>query len=262
MRTAVLATTVGIGTGLGTKGTMMVRWLFVCAASFVSAGFAAEDGPNGKPPTLTPEAFAEGQDFPQRRLAQLPITPSSDDRQAIIRFINRERTAHGLTRLVEDKRLSVAAQSQAAWVIKDGKSGHLQGEMPAKGKSYEEFLQLWSRSDWHASTRVVKAGYVTLDVIYKPLDSTGPLLINPVVGISELLGENVAYGATTSPMERFSPERIVKEWMASPGHRKTILCPRFREIGVGYAVTPGVASRNEQAAGWCTVFSTPELRAR
>lgn len=245
--------------GLGTRGTMMARLLFVCTACFASVCFAAEDGRNSDPPTASPDVSA-GE--PQHGLAPPPVTPSSDDRQAIIRFVNKERAAHGLVPLVEDKRLSVAAQSQADWVVKDGKSGHLQGEVPARGKSYEEFLRLWSRSDWHASTRVVRAGYVTLDAIYKPTVSDGQLVIDPIDGIGELLGENVAYGAATSPLERFSPERIVKEWMNSPGHRKTILCPRFREIGVGYAVTSGVTSRHDQAAGWCTVFSTPELRAR
>lgn len=198
----------------------------------------------------------------QHASAQPPVTPSSDDRQAVIRFINRERTAHGLTELVEDKRLSVAAQSQADWVVKDGKSGHLQGEVPSNGKSYEDFLRSWGRSDWHASTRVVRAGYVTLGAIYKPTISNGQVVITPIEGIGELLGENVAYGAATSPIERFSPERIVKEWMDSPGHRKTILGPKFREIGVGYAVTRGAASSKDQAAGWCTVFASPELSAK
>jgi len=195
-------------------------------------------------------------------VAQPPIEPSPDDRQAVIRFINRERAAHGLMELVEDNRLSVAAQSHADWVAKNGKGGHLQGEVPARGTSYEEFLETWSRSDWHASTRVVRAGYATLDMMYKPSTVNGQTVINPIDGLGELLGENVAFGAATSPIERFSPERIVQEWMASPGHRKTILGPRFREIGIGYAVTRGATSRKDQAAGWCAVFSTPELRAQ
>ena len=40
-------------------------------------------------------------------------------------------------------------------------------------------------------------------------------------------GENVATGQT-------SPEQVVREWMNSPTHRKNILDPSFRTMGVGY----------------------------
>jgi len=39
-------------------------------------------------------------------------------------------------------------------------------------------------------------------------------------------GENVAKGQST-------PEQVVREWMASPGHRRNILDPSFRVMGVG-----------------------------
>lgn len=42
------------------------------------------------------------------------------------------------------------------------------------------------------------------------------------------LGENIAAGQRT-------PEEVVAEWMASPGHRENILRPEFREIGIAYA---------------------------
>ncbi|HEY3782672.1 MAG TPA: CAP domain-containing protein [Fimbriimonadaceae bacterium] len=45
------------------------------------------------------------------------------------------------------------------------------------------------------------------------------------------LGENIAAGQRT-------PEEVVAEWMASPGHRKNILKPQFKEIGLGYADDP------------------------
>lgn len=40
-------------------------------------------------------------------------------------------------------------------------------------------------------------------------------------------GENVATGQT-------SPEQVVREWMNSPTHRKNIMDPSFRNMGVGY----------------------------
>jgi uncharacterized protein YkwD len=45
-------------------------------------------------------------------------------------------------------------------------------------------------------------------------------------GWRQAWGENVATGQT-------SPEQVVREWMASPTHRRNILDPNFRNMGVG-----------------------------
>ncbi len=45
-------------------------------------------------------------------------------------------------------------------------------------------------------------------------------------------GENIAAGSPT-------PERVVEGWMNSPGHCRNIMNPRFRVIGIGYALTDG-----------------------
>ncbi len=42
------------------------------------------------------------------------------------------------------------------------------------------------------------------------------------------VGENLAYGFT-------SPEKLVKAWMSSEGHKANILNPEFEYLGVGYA---------------------------
>lgn len=41
-------------------------------------------------------------------------------------------------------------------------------------------------------------------------------------------GENIAWGQRT-------PSEVVSGWMASPGHRRNILNPNFRELGIGLA---------------------------
>jgi uncharacterized protein YkwD len=46
------------------------------------------------------------------------------------------------------------------------------------------------------------------------------------------LGENLAWGAGTAS----TPAQIVNAWMHSPPHRRNILDPSFREIGVGLAL--------------------------
>ena len=51
-------------------------------------------------------------------------------------------------------------------------------------------------------------------------------------------GENLAGKIKT-------PEKVVKAWMDSPGHRKNIMDPAFSQIGIGY-----VASGNY----WCQFF--------
>lgn len=45
-------------------------------------------------------------------------------------------------------------------------------------------------------------------------------------GFRKAWGENVATGQT-------SPEQVVREWMSSPTHRRNILDPNFRQMGVG-----------------------------
>lgn len=46
------------------------------------------------------------------------------------------------------------------------------------------------------------------------------------------VGENIALGQS-------SPEQVVTAWMNSEGHRKNILNPQFKYIGVGYADNNG-----------------------
>lgn len=45
------------------------------------------------------------------------------------------------------------------------------------------------------------------------------------------LGEDLAWGSGALG----TPRQIVNSWMASPGHRANILCPKFREAGMGVA---------------------------
>ena len=45
-------------------------------------------------------------------------------------------------------------------------------------------------------------------------------------------GENIAFGQKT-------PQEVVTTWMRSPGHRRNILSPRFKKIGIGIAQKSG-----------------------
>lgn len=61
-------------------------------------------------------------------------------------------------------------------------------------------------------------------------------------GFNRSWGENVATGQT-------SPEQVVAEWMASPGHRRNILDPSFSYLGVSYATAADGRSYWAQSFG-------------
>lgn len=44
-----------------------------------------------------------------------------------------------------------------------------------------------------------------------------------------VVGENLAWGVGT----RATPAAIVRQWLASPGHRRNLLRPGFRRVGIG-----------------------------
>lgn len=64
-------------------------------------------------------------------------------------------------------------------------------------------------------------------------------------------GENIAWGSG----ELGAPQRIVKAWMASPGHRANILNRTFTELGLGIAVgAPDTAAGSGPAATYVVDF--------
>jgi uncharacterized protein YkwD len=68
-------------------------------------------------------------------------------------------------------------------------------------------------------------------------------------GFGWMVGENLAWGSGTSG----APREIVTAWMNSPAHRRNMLNPRYREIGIGVLV--GAPQRTElPAATYTTTF--------
>jgi uncharacterized protein YkwD len=61
-------------------------------------------------------------------------------------------------------------------------------------------------------------------------------------GFRKAWGENVATGQT-------SPEQVVREWMASPGHRRNILDPNYQQMGVAYVTASNGRSYWAQSFG-------------
>lgn len=67
-------------------------------------------------------------------------------------------------------------------------------------------------------------------------------------GRSWIVGENLAWGSGGAE----TPERIVRAWMKSPGHRRNILNGRFRDIGIG--VAEGAPVRGVTAASGAATY--------
>ncbi|MCW3011323.1 MAG: hypothetical protein JWO90_1727 [Solirubrobacterales bacterium] len=65
------------------------------------------------------------------------------------------------------------------------------------------------------------------------------------------VGENIAWATG----ELATPERIVRAWMASPGHKRNILNSRFTELGLGVAVgAPEAGADAADAATYVNEF--------
>jgi uncharacterized protein YkwD len=62
------------------------------------------------------------------------------------------------------------------------------------------------------------------------------------------IGENIAEG-------QLSVDEVIDTWMRSPGHRKNILNPAFRELGVG--LTSGRSRDGEYRVIWVQNFGAP-----
>jgi len=69
-------------------------------------------------------------------------------------------------------------------------------------------------------------------------------------GFSWMVGENLAWGSGS----RGAPREIVAAWMGSPPHRRNMLNPRYREIGIGVLVG-GPQQTDLPAATYTTTFS-------
>jgi uncharacterized protein YkwD len=64
------------------------------------------------------------------------------------------------------------------------------------------------------------------------------------------VGENLAWGTGW----RATPRNVVESWMQSSGHRRNILDPHFREIGLGVVVGVPAAGGISRGATYTTTF--------
>jgi uncharacterized protein YkwD len=69
------------------------------------------------------------------------------------------------------------------------------------------------------------------------------------------VGENLGWATGTAA----TPRQLLAAWMASPGHRRNILEPAFRDVGIG--VAPGTPAAGPDGVTVTTDFGTRHIRA-
>lgn len=156
--------------------------------------------------------------------------------------LNDQRVEHRLKPLVYSKALEKAAQAHAEWMARNQKMDHLE-EAP---KSLDEYRVC----NQHPANRVVNAGYFKWDDLFRIETTATGAVVHPQSGANEWVGEIIAKGANAGHPAT-QPPVIVPGWMNSPGHRKTILTPHFREFGIGTACIGNDTY-------WCVVFGKPK----
>ena len=121
----------------------------------------------------------------------------------LLAAVNHERSKHGLPALLYNNTLEISAQAFAHDMWKRGYFSHFTPE----GESFVDRM----RSAGYMSATGTQCGCIAKTCSCEPKFS---------------VGENIAKG-------QYTVEHVVREWMASPGHRRNILQTQFDEVGFG-----------------------------
>jgi len=172
-------------------------------------------------------------------LFAFPSVVMADLNSEVAEGINMIRASQGLGRLQINQKLNGAARSQSDWMSSVRKMEHLRE--PAR--SFEEYKSC----NYHPANRVVNSGYFSFDELFRPRYNNGGVVVDPLPAANECVGEIIAKGAGGGP-DIYRPDIILRGWMNSPGHRRCILTPSFKEFGVGVSCVSGEVY-------WCVVFA-------
>lgn len=151
--------------------------------------------------------------------------------------INSIRHEHGLPVLKHNSMLCSAAQSQADWMARVGRMDH----MREPASSFSEYKVC----NHHPVNRIANSGYLKFDDFFETFAGPEGVSVKPKPA-TEWVDEIVAWGKAGEAAYR--TDIIVSGWMRSPGHRKAILNPVFRDMGIG------IASPAYGEVYWCVVF--------
>jgi uncharacterized protein YkwD len=155
--------------------------------------------------------------------------------------INNIRKNYQLKELKINKKLNFAAKSQSDWMSATRKMSHLRSNKP---NSFEEYKSC----DYHPVNRVINAGYYGFDELFDVAYHSKGISVNPKPISQTNVDEIVAMGKAGN--QAYNTNIIVTGWMNSPGHRKAILSPVYKEMGIG------ISSPEYGEVYWCVVFAT------
>jgi uncharacterized protein YkwD len=151
------------------------------------------------------------------------LLPTAQDARPFERstlcLLNAERSSTGLGALSPRTTLSRAAAGYSAQMVRGAFFAH----RPPAGPEL--------------AGRLARAGYLSR------------------AATDWLVGENLAWATGTAA----TPRQLVVAWMDSPGHRRNILEPAFRDIGIGVAA--GTPAAGPDGVTVTTEFGVRHLRA-
>ena len=153
-----------------------------------------------------------------------PLDPDLFD-AAVTAFANAERRAHGRAALKSDARLLRAAAAHAHNMAQLRRHSH---RLPVAGEG-----RLVQRMDRNGVRFRMAAENIGMEKVLR-------LLGRPIAMKSD--GCRFTYADTGAPVPVHTYASLarsaVARWMASPGHRASLLSPEFRRIGSGVALDP------------------------
>ena len=161
---------------------------------------------------------------------QLPLATDRLDQslfnEAVLHYSNAVRRQHGRPPLAADPALAKVAARHASNMARLKTHSHV---LPVRGE--RELTQRLKRQS--VSFRLA-AENIAMDKVYR-------LLGRPISMKSS--GCNFTYGDTRAPVPRHTyaslAEQVVNRWLASPGHRKSLLSTKFRRLGSGVGIDRG-----------------------
>lgn len=145
--------------------------------------------------------------------------------EAVLYYSNAARQANGRARLAGDARLTRAAGDHARNMARLRTHAHV---LPVRGqRDLSQRMHRQSLDFRLAGENIAK------DKVFR-------LLGRPISTAHE--GCRFTYGDTGTPVPRHTyaslAEQVVQRWLASPGHRASLLSKQFRRLGAGIAVDP------------------------
>jgi uncharacterized protein YkwD len=175
------------------------------------------------------------------------LTATAQDSPFVRDLLNKHnivRRKHGLKPFHYNPMLAQAAQAHAEWMATQRKMVHLQPD----AKNLEDFRTCGH----HPLNRVIRTGYLKWDDVFRIEVNDGQQAVVPLEDANCLVGENIAEAKDAGhPAQQ--TRLMIEGWMNSLGHRRSILTPEFREIGIGTACT----NEQDYDTYWCVVFARP-----